>query len=224
MTDYLDHYCERIAPGFWGEPLNLFSNIAFIIAAVVVWRIYLSQRNKITDHFWDIKLLITLFFAIGIGSGLWHIFATSWSLKADTIPILLFINLYLLSCLFRVFSLSVIASISIFAAYHIVNIGVQSTLPADFLNGSIFYLPTWLFLLGITFFVWQLKLAGHHYHINALILFSVALVFRTIDQSICDTIATGTHFIWHLLITVTLYLLMRGLLINTITDKYKAQT
>jgi hypothetical protein len=224
MTDYLDHYCERITPGFWGEPLNLFSNLAFVIAAVVVWRIYLSQRNKITDHFWDIKLLIALFLAIGIGSSLWHIFATSWSLKADTIPILLFINLYLLSCLFRVFSLSVIAGISIFAAYHIVNISVQSTLPADFLNGSIFYLPTWFFLLGITFFVWQLRLAGHHYYINALILFSTALVFRTIDQFICETIATGTHFIWHLLIAVTLYLLMRGLLSNTIADKYKAQT
>ena len=224
MTDYLDHYCERIAPGLWGEPLNLVSNLAFIIAAVVVWRIYLRQRNKTTDRFWDIKLLIALFFAIGIGSGLWHIFATSWSLKADTIPILLFINLYLLSCLFRVFSLSVVAGISIFTAYHIVNISIQSTLPADFLNGSIFYLPTWLFLLGITFFVWQLKLAGHHYYINTLILFSIALVFRTIDQSICDTIATGTHFIWHLLVAGTLYLLMRGLLINTITDTYKAQT
>ena len=224
MTDYLDHYCERIAPGLWGEPFNLLSNLAFFIAAVVVWRIYLKQYNNITDHFWDIKLLIALFFAIGIGSGLWHIFATSWSLKADTIPILLFINLYLLSCLFRVFSLSVIAGISIFVAYHIVNISIQSTLPAEFLNGSIFYLPTWFFLLGITFFIWQLKLAGHQYYINALIIFSVALVFRTVDQSICGTIATGTHFIWHLLNSITLYLLMRGLLINTFADRVKAQT
>jgi len=223
-SQFLDHYCERIAPGFWGEPFNLLSNLAFVIAGIVVWRIYLQQRNKISGQSWDIGFLIALLFAIGIGSGLWHLLANSWSLKADTIPILLFINIYLLSCLFRLFSLSVILGLSIFSVYHFVNISIQSALPADFLNGSIFYLPTWLFLSGITIFVWQLKLLGHRYYTYALIIFSVSLTFRTVDQAVCDTIPIGTHFVWHILNAITLYLLMLGLIKNTIADPYEPQT
>ena len=45
MTDYLDHYCERMAPGLWGEPFNLLSNFAFLIAAAVVWRIRSRRRR-----------------------------------------------------------------------------------------------------------------------------------------------------------------------------------
>lgn len=216
MTDYLDHYCERIAPGFWGEPFNLLSNLAFLIAGVLVWRYFFRQRSKRSGPIWDIGLLIILLFAIGIGSGLWHLFANSWSLNTDTIPILLFINIYLLACLFRLFSLSMIAGLSIFIIYHVVNISMQSSLPADFLNGSIFYLPTWLFLVGITFFVWQQKINSYRYYIQALIIFTISLTFRTVDQSICDIMPIGTHFIWHLLNATTLYFLMIGLINNTL--------
>jgi len=224
MADYLDHYCERIAPGLWGEPFNLLSNLAFIIAGIVVWRVFLRQRNNISGQTWDIGLLAALLFAIGIGSGLWHLFANNWSLKADSIPILLFINIYLLSCLFRLFSLSYIAGFSIFAAYHVVNISIQSALPDDFLNGSVFYLPTWFFLLGITLFAWKLKLVGYNYYITALVIFTVSLTFRTVDQSICDIIPMGTHFIWHLLNAATLYLLMLGLINSTFADPDKPHT
>ena len=220
MSDYLDHYCERIAPGFWGEPFNLLSNLAFIIAGVFVWRYFLRQRSNIACQTWDVGLLIALLFAIGIGSGLWHLFANSWSLKTDTIPILLFINIYLLSCLFRLFSLSIYAGLLIFFVYHVVNISIQSALPADFLNGSIFYMPTWLFLLGITLFVWKLRSPGRRYYIYALIIFSISLTFRTLDQAACDIIPIGTHFLWHLLNAATLYLLMLGLINNTVADRH----
>ena len=215
MTDYLDHYCERVAPGMWGEPLNLVSNLAFVVAGIFVSQYFLRQQSKIHSQTWDFSLLITLLFAIGIGSGLWHLYATSWSLKADTIPILLFINIYLLSCLFRLFSLSIIAGLSIFITYHVINSGIQWILPADFLSGSIFYLPTWFFLLGITFYMWQLKLIAYRFFIFAFIIFTVSLGFRTVDLFICDSIPIGTHFVWHLLNAMTLYLLMIGLINNT---------
>lgn len=218
---FLDHYCERVAPGIWGEPYNLLSNLAFIIAGGLAWRYLSSQRNKINGRYWDLGLLITLLFAIGVGSGLWHLFANDWSLKTDTIPILLFINIYLLSCLFRVFSLSVVRVFLIFVVYHIVNAGLQTLLPVDFLNGSIFYLPTWLFLLGITLFVWKSKNIERNYYASAFVIFSVSLTFRTIDIAICNTIPTGTHFIWHLLNAVTLYLLMLGLINATVAAQNK---
>ncbi|WP_455200005.1 hypothetical protein [Kaarinaea lacus] len=224
MTGYLDHYCERIAPGFWGEPFNLLSNLAFIVAGVFVGRFILRNRSSITGQIWDLGLLTALLFTMGVGSSLWHLFANSWSLYADTIPILLFINIYLLSSLFRLFSFSIFAGLTIFAVYHAVNSSIQSALPPDFLNGSIFYLPSWFFLMGITLFAWRLKVAGYRYYAYALVMFTVSLTFRTVDQSICDIIPTGTHFVWHLLNAVTLYLLMLGLINNTITDSSQQTT
>ena len=215
QPDFLDHYCERIAPGLWNEPFNLLSNLAFIVAGILVWRLLKQQHEQITGPAWDMGILTLLLFTIGIGSGLWHLFANHWSLLADTIPILLFINIYLLSCLFRVFSLSLWRIIAIFLVYHVINYSIQSALAADFLNRSIFYLPTWIFLLGIGLTAWKLKLTAHRYYIYALVVFTLSLVFRTVDQSVCETIPTGTHFIWHLLNAVTLYLLMCGLIYNT---------
>jgi hypothetical protein len=35
------------------------------------------------------------------------------------------------------------------------------------------------------------------------------LVFRTIDRAVCSSVPIGTHFIWHLLNAVVLYVLLR---------------
>ena len=37
-TAQIDGYCERLGPGFWAEPLNALTNLAFLIAALVMWR------------------------------------------------------------------------------------------------------------------------------------------------------------------------------------------
>jgi hypothetical protein len=209
---FLDHYCERVAPGLWNEPLNLFSNLAFIVTGILIGRMLIKQRRQITGPIWDLVLLNFLVFAIGIGSSLWHLLANQWSLYADTIPILIFINIYLLSCMVRTFSLTIIMSLAIFVAYHIINYGIQSGLPAGFLNGSIFYLPTWGFLLGIAVANHKRKTSIKNDYFSAWVFFTISLVFRTVDQSLCASLPVGTHFIWHLLNAVTLYLLLRGLI------------
>ena len=212
MNHYLDHYCERLAPGFWGEPLNLLSNAAFLIAGILIWRALYNNRFRWPHVPRDIIALVVLLFAIGIGSALWHLTAYYWALWGDRTPILLFINLYLLSCLFRVVGMSLAKGIAVFVVYHVINTGMLLLLPTGFLNGSIFYLPTWLFLSGLTVMIWQQQAAIRHYYAWALLVFSVALIFRTIDNTICDMLTMGTHFVWHILIAVTLYLLMYGLI------------
>lgn len=34
---HIDAYCERIDPGFWSEPINALTNLAFLVAALWVW-------------------------------------------------------------------------------------------------------------------------------------------------------------------------------------------
>jgi hypothetical protein len=40
-------------------------------------------------------------------------------------------------------------------------------------------------------------------------IFSLSLVLRTVDAAICPAFPLGTHFIWHLLNGLVLYLGMR---------------
>ena len=78
-------YCERTGAGFWAEPVNAMTNLAFLVAAV------------------------------GVGSFLWHTFATPWAEWADVIPIGLFIAVFLASFLRRVAGLrwSAVAALSL---------------------------------------------------------------------------------------------------------------
>ena len=34
----IDAYCERTDPGYWAEPVNALTNLAFLLAALIAWR------------------------------------------------------------------------------------------------------------------------------------------------------------------------------------------
>lgn len=212
MHEYLDIYCERTAPGLWQEPLNTLTNLAFLIAAGLLLRLYLQVYRGRHAQGWDRLLLIGLLAAIGVGSGLWHLTAERWAMLADVLPIAGFISVFLLVFLVRVAGLGLLPTLVLFLLYHAVNSGVQAALPPDFLNGSVFYLPTWMALVLMS--AW-LAYKGHAQwpdYAWASALFLVSLTFRTVDQAWCGPLPMGTHFIWHLLNALLLYLLVRGLL------------
>ncbi len=94
----IDLYCERTGTGFWNEPLNAFSNLAFIMAAAVAWQARAQRQNQ--GDSWEV-LLILLAGTIGVGSFLFHVFANSWSEHADVIPIWSFVALYVLVSIYR---------------------------------------------------------------------------------------------------------------------------
>ena len=216
MFEDIDKYCERISPDLWSEPLNIASNLAFLISGLLLIRLYHSRLNEQQRKDWDIQGLIVLLFIIGIGSSLWHIYAKSWSLYTDVIPILLFINIGIISCLYRVVGCSLSLTIGLFLFYQLFNFSLQSIFERDFLNGSIFYLPTWLLLIGISV---VLKRSNNEYSqqfLGIMFVFTFALLFRTIDLGICSVVPIGTHFIWHMMSAYMMYLLVRILILNSI--------
>ena len=79
MQPEIDLYCERTAVGLFNEPLGLISNVAFLIAAFYLSR---QSRQSIASY-----LLIAWLSVIGIGSGLFHAFATTATLLMDVVPI-----------------------------------------------------------------------------------------------------------------------------------------
>lgn len=211
-TDIVFNYCERLSDGFWAEPANAITNLAFLLAAVLlIPPLMISTRVSLLKAV-DIVLLISLLFAIGIGSFLWHTLATLWAGWADVIPIVLFISLYLLSFLFRVTGLSILHILICLVLFHLFNSGLQSFIPPDTLNGSIFYLPTLLALIMIGIYTRHTRHPTANRMLTAVMLFAISIVFRSIDFAICHLWATGTHFVWHMINAYVLYSLGMALI------------
>ena len=201
----VSEYCERSAAGPWAEPLNALSNVAFVLAAVLIaWRLWHNAPRQ-----WDVWLLAILSAAVGIGSFLWHTLATPWSQWTDVIPIGLFIAVFLLGFLRRAVRWSWPAVLAGFAFFQAVNGVALASLPADALNGSVFYLPTWAALLLMAVYCRSTRKPGASRLFGMLVIFSISLLLRTVDPLICAVFPAGTHFAWHLLNALLLYRAMR---------------
>lgn len=202
---YIDLYCERIAPGLLGEPLNTLSNLAFFVAAWWVWRGAIGAGAYVGRA----RLLAGLIALIGAGSFTFHTFATGWAEWLDVLPILLFQLVFLWryfrdvagwrSLVTGVFLLGFVAA------------GVEAGNHPQLVNGSLSYLPAFLVLLsiGVGHGVARRR-AGRVYLLGAAGVFAVSLLFRSIDNAVCSGLAIGTHFLWHLLNALVLTLAVRG--------------
>ena len=196
----IDLYCERLGPGLLAEPLNASTNIAFLLAAWAGWRV--ARATSRTGA--DAVTLVALLAAIGVGSGLFHTFATDWAELLDVVPIVAF-QLAFLWCYLRQVALqsSVQSGLIVGAFVLAVVVGVQ--LP-QLMNGSIGYAPALAALLALAFYHYHVHAPGHAALAAAAALFMVSLLLRTIDNAVCPALPIGTHFLWHLLNGMVLYI------------------
>lgn len=191
-TAQVDGYCERVDFTFWAEPINAVTNAAFIIAAVLI-----APRAVGIG-----RLLTLLLFLIGVGSFLFHTFATRWAGMADTLPILLFILVYLFAVHRDLIGLrwhwALLATAGFFPFAAVV---VPLLMQVPFFEVSA---PYWT--VPILLIVYGAIMGGatrRGFWIGAGIL-ALSLTFRSVDETLCDTIPFGTHFLWHILNAVML--------------------
>lgn len=204
----LDLYCERVGPGLSAEPLNALTNVAFLIAAWAAWS--LARRSRIVPA--DIWMLIALSIVIGIGSALFHTFATGWARILDEVPILLFQLWYLWLYMHRIMARAPGLAAATIAGYlAAAYLGRQFPL---LLNGSLVYAPALILMLGLGLYHFLQHKAGRCLLLGGMGVFVISLVLRSIDEAACPYVPTGTHFLWHILNGVVLYLSMRALILN----------
>ncbi len=204
----IDLYCERTAIGFWNEPFNALTNLAFLVAAFFL----MDQARQHHRLHPSVVLLAILCAAIGVGSFLFHTFASPWSLNADVWPILLFQIAFLFLYCRRIVNTGLGRSLLIVLSFLLVNV-LTGQIP-ERLNGSIVYLPSLLFLGALSIYHFRNRCADRCLLLKATVLFLVSLFFRTLDLALCGLWPVGTHFLWHLLNGLVLYLVGRAYMLN----------
>ena len=206
---YIDIYCERIEPGLWAEPLTAITNLAFIIAAFLLIRMILRSDPAIRRDPapW---VLTGLVFVIGIGSGLFHTFATRWALRMDVIPIAFFILIYTWYAIRRFAAAP--AWVCALGVAGVLGLAMAVPPLTGFRGGSYVAALTALVIIG-GFLKFGPKHAGGTALLMAAAIFAVSLTFRTVDAPICAAVPIGTHFMWHLLNGCVLFIVVRALVL-----------
>jgi hypothetical protein len=208
----VDHYCERNSAAFDAELVNALTNLAFPFGAVLLWQSQAALPMVAGRTL--IRALIIAMAVVGLGSLLFHVIGQRWAEWADVIPILVFILLYLWFLLGDLLHWPVAAETLFLAFFFAATIGIEAFAPGDLLWGGALFLPTIL-----TFVAIGIALHRRHHPAGAAILaalavFLAAFTFRSLDMPLCDrwppgTYPLGTHFMWHLLNALLLFLLIR---------------
>jgi ceramidase len=229
LGEHVFLYCERgTSEALLAEPVNAASNGAFVLAALAGLTLLLlrPRAERSADHY----LLISLVLLIGLGSLAFHLYATSATELADVLPIGIFMLVYLGFALNRFLGVPVGWTMLLVIGFTVLmaanmqvkcwdgGIGipgpeVQGMKPC--LNGSLFYLPPLGVLIVVGLLLEEKRHAAAPYLLWAAAILAVSVTLRTLDMALCDRIVLegrkiGTHFAWHVLNGLALFLLLRA--------------
>ncbi|NBP19986.1 MAG: hypothetical protein EBU56_07770 [Burkholderiaceae bacterium] len=189
---------------FWSEPINAITNLAFIIAGWLIWRIR-SPRSG---------LMSILLILIGLGSFSFHTFANRLTGLLDVLAI----ALYLVSFAYlipkqwswdsrwtqigSVITLFILIVLCQFATNY-----MKSALP--WMPPGI-YVGAWSALFLYAALTQNFNPIAARYLWLAVLVFPFSLLSRQLDMPLCES-GFSTHWLWHVLNGVTLYLTSYGL-------------
>lgn len=190
-TEQVIAYCERTDFGFWAEPVNAVTNAAFLIAAALVW--------PMTRGLPLARALAVILALIGVGSFLWHTFATRWAVLVDVLAILAYILVYLFAATRDYLGARpwVAAMVTALFLPYAAAFGWAAGLVVPGLGANAAYLS--VALLIAAFGLWLRATAtGRGLLVGAGILL-LSLGARMADDLVCPSFSIGTHFLWHVL-------------------------
>jgi len=201
-----DGYCERTSAELLAEPLNATSNLAFLLVALLLARHLGDASPEAPSGTRSERFLVVTLWFIGVGSLAFHTFATRWAALLDVLPIAVFIFAYVALALRRFFALP-----WIFAALGpLVLIGLNLLFARMGVGGASGYLPALVGLLVLGLGLHRQQPALSSTLFRAAGVFGASLTLRTLDEPLCEWVPLGTHWTWHLLNALTLFLVTRA--------------
>jgi len=208
MTDWLapiDIYCERLDASWWAEPVNALTNLAFVVAGLLI----ATRRQK------PAALLGALITLIGVGSFLFHTHANWLTGLVDVT----FIGVYLATYAWLwpkwvwnkaayVQAGSVLALLGLILLASLTNQLIANYWP-DVPPGV--YLGALLYVMGLAVFSTSNLATARMWLWTTAGLFLVSLTARQLDMPLCEQTG-GTHWLWHMFNAGVLYASARALL------------
>lgn len=211
LLTQVDLYCERIQPGLWAEPINAWSNLGFLVAALLLR----SALRRLHSHrplsAPGVRALPTLLALVGVGSFAFHTFANVLTGLADQLAILLFGCVFLYLFLRHAAGAGRWSAVTASLAFAALSYLLPRWLRDGVLNQSSAYLPYLLGMIAMLAWLWRNGRPARGLFGAGVLVFVLALAFRTIDLHACPTIPFGTHFAWHLLSSLMLYMVSLAL-------------
>jgi hypothetical protein len=202
----VSQYCERTAAGLWGEPFNVVSNLAFLVASGLL--LWLVARRRPAAPF-SVWLLPALLGVVGLCSLAFHTLATPPTEVLDSLSILVFV-LVGLTVIMR-WMWGVRWRWAWLAAPAFVAFAVAVDGPLFALGGQRYavggYLPALLGLIGVGVALRRRRELSRYggWLLWAAAVLAVSLTARTVDRPLCAHFPTGTHFVWHCLNAIVLF-------------------
>ncbi|MBR9652512.1 ceramidase domain-containing protein [Thalassovita aquimarina] len=188
----VDSYCERVGTEYWAEPINALTNLGFVVAAALLW----SRVRGLPLA----RALTVVLAVIGVGSWLFHTHAQVWAGVADSVPILVFVLIYIFAAnrdFWRMPQGRAFAVMLLFFPFAAVTVPLFRLLPG--LGASAGYAPVPLLIaIYAVLLRHRAPQTARRLGIGAAIL-CVSILFRSLDDPLCAVWPLGTHFVWHLL-------------------------
>lgn len=199
LWEQVDGYCERVDFTFWAEPANALTNLAFLLAAWVMWRRSHGPGAPLA------RALSAVMVVIGLASGLFHTLATNWAGAADSLSILVFILLYIYATnrgIWEQRPWPAFWAMWLFVPFVAVTAPVLAmVLP---LGSSAAYASVPLLIVIEAALMWRFAPATARGFLLGATILSVSIALRILDEPLCAAIPTGTHFLWHILNAIML--------------------
>lgn len=211
-------YCEHIELFGIAQPLNVLSNLVFLLVACLVirpynansWSPFIMSHVKGTKQFRKlVQETFWILLAIMVGSFVWHGTEKPGTLWLDIGAIFLFLAWYLWYVLLQ-YPLKRLHRVFLLMIFIVIDVILTDTLDNHIpLKSGAFVLPALVFITMPQLFAFGEKV--RKIQLSGLLLLA-AIIFRVTDLQFCEVTGIGTHWLWHLLTGLSLYYPLKSLL------------
>jgi hypothetical protein len=192
-------YCETLSAtstAFPVEPMNTISNGVIVLFGLLSF--YLTVKRS--PRSLDLYILAALLVTTGVGSGIWHGLRDRDALFFEVQSGLFFLFAFVFFWARRLWSFggALLFLAVFFAGFAMSREYWDTTIFGIALQRWVALAPV-VILAGIALIVqtYAVSKRAAAYGGGALCFAIIALIFRTIDLSVCSAIPFGTHFLWH---------------------------
>ena len=201
-------YCGRHGSGLFDEPQNSFSNVAFLLGALLAYRAWRASGSS--ERF--ILVLVLMLGAIGVGSFTFHSYPIPATLYVDLVPIQIYILAVLAYTLNRILLCTWRTAALIVLGFALLRQAWLYLVPQGLLGGGVTHIPTLLALLIFIVVLARRGLLVWRYLVAGAACYSIALFVRSWDVPLCNAYPLGLHWLWHILTALAATLVLIGLI------------